>query len=47
MSDQGYETYLFQPGRTFVQRLTPEQTPDTNSVFNLLFRHPEAPAVAA
>jgi FkbM family methyltransferase len=47
MSDHGYETYLFHPGRTFVQRLSPEQTPETNSVFNLLFRHPEAPAVAA
>lgn len=47
MHDQGYETYLFQPGQTYVQRLKPSETPDTNAVFNLLFRHPEAPAVAA
>ncbi len=47
MSDLGYETYLFQPGQTFVQKLEPSQTPETNYVFNILFRHPEAPALAA
>ena len=47
MSDLGYETYLFQPGQTFLQRLTADETPETNYVFNLLFRHPEAPALAA
>ena len=47
MSDLGYETYLFQPGQTFVQRLQPDETPESNYVFNILFRHPEAPALAA
>ncbi|MEO6444240.1 MAG: FkbM family methyltransferase [Gemmatimonadaceae bacterium] len=47
MQDLGYETYLFQPGGTSCVRLAPEETPDTNYVFNLLFRHPEAPALAA
>ncbi|MGQ0766228.1 MAG: FkbM family methyltransferase [Gemmatimonadota bacterium] len=47
MRDLGYETWLFQPGQTFIQRLEPEQTPDTNYVFNVLFRHPEAAARAA
>jgi FkbM family methyltransferase len=47
MGSLGYETYLFQPGQTFVQRLSADQTPDTNYVFNLLFRHPMAPALAA
>ena len=47
MSDLGYETYLFQPGQTFVQRLRPDETPEANFVFNLLFRHPDAPALAA
>ena len=27
-------------------RLTPEQTPETDYVFNVLFRHPMAPAIA-
>jgi len=47
MSDLGYETYLFQPGRAFLQRLQPDETPETNYVFNVLFRHPDAPALAA
>lgn len=47
MGDLGYETYLFQPGQSSAQRLQPDQTPETNCVFNLLFRHPEAPALAA
>jgi len=47
MSDLGYETYLFQPGQSFLQRLQPDETPETNYVFNVLFRHPEAPAMAA
>ncbi|MGQ0646093.1 MAG: FkbM family methyltransferase [Gemmatimonadaceae bacterium] len=47
MSDLGYETYLFQPGQTFVQRLQSDETPESNYVFNLLFRHPMAPALAA
>ncbi len=47
MSDLGYETYLFQPGQSFLQRLLPDESPETNYVFNVLFRHPEAPAMAA
>jgi len=47
MSERGYETWLFQPGQTFLQRLSAEETPDTNYVFNILFRHPLAPALAA
>jgi FkbM family methyltransferase len=47
MSDMGYETWLLQPGQTFAQKLGPTDTPETNSVFNVLFRHPEAPALAA
>lgn len=47
MSDLGYETYLFQPGQLQLQKLEGDQTPETNYVFNLLFRHPEAPAIAA
>jgi FkbM family methyltransferase len=47
MSDLGYETYLFQPGQMALLRLNADQSPDTNYVFNLLFRHPEAPAIAA
>lgn len=47
MTDLGYETYLFQPGQTHVQKLEANQTPETNYVFNVLFRHPEAPALAA
>ena len=47
MSDLGYETYLFQPGQMELHRLNAGDTPETNYVFNLLFRHPEAPAIAA
>jgi len=47
MNDLGYETYLFQPGQSFIQRLHSDETPETNYVFNVLFRHPEAPALAA
>ncbi len=47
MTELGYETYLFQPGQTFLQRLQPDDTPETNYVFNVLFRHPDAPALAA
>ncbi|MBV6521228.1 MAG: hypothetical protein MNPFHGCM_01361 [Gemmatimonadaceae bacterium] len=47
MSEIGYETYLFQPGQAYLQRLMPDQTPETNYVFNILFRHPMAPALAA
>lgn len=47
MRDLGYETWLFQPGQTFIQKLEPDQTPETNYVFNVLFRHPEAAALAA
>lgn len=47
MSERGYETWLFQPGQTFLQRLAAEESPDTNYVFNILFRHPMAPALAA
>ena len=46
MTQLGYETYLFQPGQSVLQRLTPEATPETNYVFNVLFRHPMAPAFA-
>lgn len=46
MEALGYETYLFQPGQNALQRLAPNETPETNYVFNLLFRHPDAPAVA-
>lgn len=47
MGDLGYETYLFQPGQMSLQQLTEAESPETNYVFNLLFRHPEAPAIAA
>lgn len=47
MDALGYETWLFQPGTMALQRLAPDQTPETDYVFNLLFRHPEAPAIAA
>jgi FkbM family methyltransferase len=47
MSELGYETWLLQPGQSFAQKLSPGETPDTNAVFNVLFRHPEAPALAA
>ena len=47
MTELGYETYLFQPGQSFIQRLQPDETPQTDYVFNVLFRHPDAPALAA
>jgi FkbM family methyltransferase len=47
MADLGYEIYLFQPGQTAMIRLAPDETPESNYVFNVLFRHPEAPALAA
>ena len=47
MSELGYETYLFQPGQSYLQRMGPDDSPDTNYVFNILFRHPLAPALAA
>jgi FkbM family methyltransferase len=46
MTALGYETYLFQPGQSVLQRLTSEQTAETDYVFNVLFRHPMAPAIA-
>ena len=47
MTALGYETYLFQPGQSFIQRLQPDESPETDYVFNVLFRHPDAPALAA
>jgi len=47
MQEMGYETYLFQPGQSFIQHLQPDESPQTDYVFNVLFRHPEAPALAA
>jgi FkbM family methyltransferase len=47
MEEMGYETYLFQPGGTALVRMMPDQSPETNYVFNVLFRHPQAPALAA
>jgi FkbM family methyltransferase len=46
MTELGYETYLFQPGQTVLQRLAPEQTVESDYVFNVMFRHPTAPAMA-
>jgi len=46
MTGLGYETYLFQPGQSVLQRLTPDQTAETDYVFNVLFRHPTAPSLA-
>jgi FkbM family methyltransferase len=46
MTGMGYETYLFQPGQSVLQRLMPENTAETDYVFNVLFRHPQAPAFA-
>lgn len=43
----GYEIYLFQPGATSMVRLAPDDVLETNFVFNVLFRHPMAPALAA
>jgi FkbM family methyltransferase len=47
MTEMGYETYLFQPGQSVIQRMLPHETVESNYVFNVLFRHPEAPALAA
>jgi len=47
MSALGYETWLLQPGQTQAQRLLEGQEVQTDHVFNVLFRHAEAPAVAA
>jgi FkbM family methyltransferase len=46
MTSLGYETYLFQPGQSVLTRMMPEQTAETDYVFNVLFRHPLAPAFA-
>ena len=46
MTGLGYETYLFQPGQQVLQRLMPGATVESDYVFNVLFRHPLAPAVA-
>jgi len=45
MTALGYETYLFQPGQSVLSRMLPEQTAETDYVFNVLFRHPLAPAM--
>ncbi len=47
MSDLGYDTWLLQPGQTQAVKLAPTDIPETNAVFNVLFRHREAPALAA
>jgi FkbM family methyltransferase len=47
MAALGYETWLLQPGQTQAQRLLEGQEVHTDHVFNVLFRHAEAPAVAA
>ncbi len=44
MTGLGYETFVFLPGESALVRLEPDHTVETNSVFNLLFRHPEAAA---
>lgn len=46
MTAMGYETYLFQPGQTVLQRLMSDQNVETEYVFNVLFRHPLAPAIS-
>jgi FkbM family methyltransferase len=46
MTGLGYETYLFQPGMSELRRLLAHETPETDYVFNVLFRHPLAPALA-
>jgi FkbM family methyltransferase len=46
MTRLGYETYLFQPGQDVLQRLRPDQTVETDYVFNVLFRHPLAPTIS-
>lgn len=47
MTDAGYETYLFAANDTHLQRLQPHETPQSDAVYNVVFRHPEAPALAA
>ena len=47
MAELGYEIYLFQPGQTSLLPLAPDETVESIHVFNVLFRHPEAPAMAA
>ena len=46
MTGLGYETYVFQPGQDVLRRLVPGQTVESDYVFNVLFRHPLAPAIA-
>jgi FkbM family methyltransferase len=46
MTDMGYETYLFQPGQLRLDRLSPDANVECDFVFNVLFRHPNAPAIA-
>jgi FkbM family methyltransferase len=46
MTALGYETYVFQPGQAVLQRLLPSQTVESDYVFNVLFRHSLAPAIA-
>jgi hypothetical protein len=46
MTGLGYETNLFQPGQSVLHRLKPDETPETDYVFNVLFRHPMAPTIA-
>lgn len=47
MAALGYETWLLQPGQTQAQRLMEDQQVQTDCVFNVLFRHAKAPAIAA
>lgn len=44
MAELGYETWIFLPGESSLVKLEPEHTVETDFVFNLLFRHPEAAA---
>lgn len=44
MAGLGYETWVFLPGESSLVKLEPEHTVETDFVFNLLFRHPEAAA---
>ncbi|HUE96342.1 MAG TPA: FkbM family methyltransferase [Longimicrobiaceae bacterium] len=47
MEELGYETFVFLPGETNLVRLRLDQTVQSNHVYNLLFRHPDAPALGA
>jgi FkbM family methyltransferase len=47
MTSLGYETYVFIPGQRSLTRLHAGQVVHTDYVFNVLFRHPLAPALAA